>query len=181
MTEDDIRIGESFVGDGANAAHINVVLGTRAALGTAWSTALATPRTGHIPFVAILQPNVPVKPLTLFVNKAPIEHDRHGTLTWGAAQAGVALGVTSAVAAGTISAADADRLLLIAAVWVNPTADDERLVFDNNAAATENALVNAIGGLPAADDVVALMGRPFNPFYDPAAADAVVDLARGDR
>ena len=36
-------IGESFVGDGVNAAHINVVLGRRdGPVGTAWATALAT-------------------------------------------------------------------------------------------------------------------------------------------
>ena len=34
-------IGESFVGDGVNAAHINVVLGRRdGPVGTAWATAL---------------------------------------------------------------------------------------------------------------------------------------------
>jgi 5,6,7,8-tetrahydromethanopterin hydro-lyase len=168
MSENPILIGESFVGEGANAAHINVVLGSRTALGTAWSTALATPRSGHIPFVTILRPNLPVKPLTLFVNKAPIENDRHGTLTWGAAQAGVALGVTRAVAAGDISVEDADRLLLIAAVWVNPAADDDRAIFEHNTEATQAALVNAIRGLPRVEDVLAAADRPYNPFYDPA-------------
>ena len=39
-------------------------------VGTAWATALAMPRPGHAAFVTILRPNLPVKPLTLFVNKA---------------------------------------------------------------------------------------------------------------
>ena len=42
-----------------------------------------------------------VRPFTLFVNKAAIEGERHATLTWGAAQAGVAAGVMDAVAEGT--------------------------------------------------------------------------------
>ncbi len=89
-----LLIGESFVGEGAEAAHINTVLGDRAGpVGTAWATALATPSAGHTPFVAVLEPGIPVKPLTLFVNKAAITGDVHGTLTWGAAQAGVAGGV----------------------------------------------------------------------------------------
>ena len=84
-----MKIGEGFVGEGANAAHINVVLGLRdGPVGTAWATALATPREGHVPFVAVAQPNMPVVPFTLFVNKAAIANDRHGELTWGAAQAG---------------------------------------------------------------------------------------------
>ena len=46
-------IGESFIGEGAEAAHINTVLGDRAGpVGVAWGTALATPRTGHTAFVA---------------------------------------------------------------------------------------------------------------------------------
>ena len=67
-----VLIGESYVGEGAEAAHINTVLGDRdGPVGTAWATALATPRPGHAAFVVILRPNLPVKPLTLFVNKAP--------------------------------------------------------------------------------------------------------------
>ena len=82
---------------------MNTVLGEREGpVGQAWATALATPSAGHAPFVVVLQPGLPVVPFTLFVNKARIEGDDHGRLTWGAAQAGVASGVTDAVAAGTI-------------------------------------------------------------------------------
>ena len=70
----DLLIGESFVGDGADAAHVNVVLGPRdGPAGAAWATALATPRAGHVPFVAIVRPGLAVQPPTLFVNKAAIE------------------------------------------------------------------------------------------------------------
>src|SRR5215471_7508319 len=120
-----MAIGESYVGSGANAAHINTVLGRRdGPVGTAWATALATPRRGHTPFVAVVRPGLPAKPMTLFVNKAPIGSSEHGNLTWGAAQAGVAAGVADAVAAGVIDASRCDELVLIAAVWVNPEATD---------------------------------------------------------
>src|SRR5579859_3188669 len=136
-----MQIGESFIGDGAEAAHINTVLGDREGpVGTAWATSLAMPRPGHIPFVAVLRPSLPVKPFTLFVNKAPIAGDDHANLTWGAAQAGVAGGVADAVADGVIGAADADSKLLIAAVWVNPQAKDANLVYRNNRAAIRAAL-----------------------------------------
>ena len=106
----ELLIGESFVGDGADAAHVNVVLGPRdGPAGTAWATALATPRAGHVPFVAVMQPGLAVQPPTLFVNKAAIEPGRHADLTWGAAQAGVAAGVADAVAEGCIAAAEVDR------------------------------------------------------------------------
>ena len=52
----------------------------------------------------MVRPGLPAKPLTLFVNKAAIAGERHGRLTWGAAQAGVAGGVMDAVAEGAIPA-----------------------------------------------------------------------------
>ncbi len=113
-----MQIGESFIGAGAEAAHINTMLGNRAGpVGMAWASALASPRPGHTAFVAVLRPGLPAKPMTLFVNKASIASDQHGVLTWGAAQAGVVGGGggADAVADSIISAADVDGLLLIAA------------------------------------------------------------------
>jgi len=162
------ELGESFVGDGAEAAHVNTVLG---ALGgpveTAWVTALATPRQGHAAFVATVQPGVAVRPFTLFVNKAPIEDERHARLTWGAAHAGVAAGVMDAVAEGTVPEGEAAALLLIAAVWVNPAAVDERAVFENNRAAATTALRAGREGRPSVAEALAVRGEPFNAYYRP--------------
>ncbi len=161
-----MAIGESFVGEGADAAHINTVLGRRdGPVGTAWATALATPRQGHTPFVAVVRPGLPAKPMTLFVNKAPIASSAHGDLTWGAAQAGVAAGVADAVAAGVIDAAGCDDLVLIAAVWVNPEAADAGLVYQNNREATLNALRGGAANTPQLGDVISASVQPFNPYY----------------
>ena len=160
------QYGESFVGDGADAAHINTVLGLRdGPVGTAWATALATPRTGHIPFVAVVRPGLPVQPYTLFVNKAPIDGDEHGRLTWGAAQAGVANGVAYAVRDRVISSDLVDQLALIVAVWVNPEAGDERAVFENNAAATLAALRLGNAQGPTVADVLQAASSPTNPYF----------------
>ena len=161
-----MQIGESFVGSGVNAAHINTVLGERSGpVGTAWATALATPSAGHVPFMAVLAPGVAVKPLTLFVSKAAIAGEVHGNLTWGAAQAGVAGGVGDAVAKGVVPEASLDDLALIVAVWVNPGADDAEAVYRNNRTATATALANGQAGLPTAADIAAHVARPSNPFY----------------
>lgn len=163
-----IQIGECFVGEGAEAAHVNTVLGPRdGPVGAAWTTALATPTAGHAPFVAVLQPSLPVKPFTLFVNKAAIAGEPHATLTWGAAQAGVAGGVADSVADGVIDAAHVDELVLIAAVWVAPTARDAEAVYRNNRAATRAALAMGRAGAPALDIVLAERARPWNPFFTP--------------
>jgi 5,6,7,8-tetrahydromethanopterin hydro-lyase len=155
-----MEIGESFVGSGADAAHVNTVLGRRdGPVGTAWATALATPSTGHAPFVCVLAPGVPTQPATLFVNKAAIAGDRHAALTWGAAQAGVAAGVRDYVADHQPAV---DQLVLICAVWVDPDAADEELVFANNAAATQAALELGAGfrHAPTTDGM-----EPVNPFF----------------
>jgi 5,6,7,8-tetrahydromethanopterin hydro-lyase len=164
-----VLVGDNFAGDGAEAAHINVVLGDRAGpVGTAWATALATPSAGHAAFVAVLRPGLPVKPLTLFVNKAAIAGAEHSTLTWGAAQAGVAGGVADAVAAGLITAEAAERFVLIAAVWVNPAARDAELVYANNRAAARAAVDAATRSLPDLAAVLAARAAPSNPFFTPA-------------
>jgi 5,6,7,8-tetrahydromethanopterin hydro-lyase len=159
-------IGESYIGEGAEAAHVNTVFGERSGpVGVAWATALASPSAGHAPFVAVVVPGLPVKPMTLFVNKAPIAGDEHGILTWGAAQAGVAGGVADAVSEGILSEADADQNLIIAAVWVNPAARDAEKVYANNRTATREALRAGAEGTPHMAEVLVARHRPFNPFY----------------
>lgn len=163
---DPSLIGESFAGSGPNAAHLNVVLGRKGGpVETAWTTALATPRQGHIPFVVVLRPNVPVKPLTLFVNKADLRGERHSTLTWGAAQAGVARGVATAVADGVVPASGVDELLLIAAVWVDWAADDASTVYENNVAATRDGLAAAVEARPRVEEILPGRDAPANPFF----------------
>lgn len=184
------QFGESFVGEGANAAHLNTVLGTKGGpVETAWVTSLATPTPGLVRFVTVLQPGLPVKPMTLFVPKSAIEGETHARMTWGPAQAGVAAGVATAVTRGIVAPWDEDSkrliarigepssqaamfrkmlvddLLLIAAVWVDPAADDADAVFANNRDATLGALEAGARQLPSLEEVLAAREKPFNPFY----------------
>jgi 5,6,7,8-tetrahydromethanopterin hydro-lyase len=162
------ELGESFVGEGDEAAHVNTVLGAVGGpVETAWMTALATPRAGHVAFVATVTPGTAVRPFTLFVNKAAIEGERHATLTWGAAHAGVASGVMAAVAEGTVPEGEATALLVIAAVWVSPQAADERAVFENNREATLAALRAGRAGLPTVAEALAARDAPHNAYYRP--------------
>jgi len=150
-----------------NAAHVNTVLGPREGpVGSAWVTALATPRPGFAAFVAIAQPGVAVVPPTLFVNKAAIDGETHGKLTWGAAQAGVARGVGLALEEGVIDRSEAGDLVLIAAVWVNPSADATQAVYENNVSATLRALRNGMSGGPGLDEFLAAARAPFNPYFE---------------
>lgn len=154
------QFGEAFAGEGVNAAHVNTVLGRRdGPVGTAWATALATPSVGHVPFVVVARPNLPVVPFTLFVNTATIASPSHAALTRGAAQAGVAAGVLD------LHRADPDgELCIIAAVWVDPSADDEEAVFEHNRTAVAAAVNLGAAGGPWSGHLEAV-ASPENPFF----------------
>ena len=108
---------------------------------------------------------MPVKPPTLFVNKAEIRGEQHGLLHWGAAQAAVARGVLESVAAGTIPLGEVEELALIAAVWVDWSASDEEEVYANNVEATRGALAAAAEGRPRLEDLLGIACEPANPFF----------------
>ena len=106
-----VQIGESYVGEGMEAAHVNTVLGERSGpVGVAWTTALgdADARPRAVPRRHPARARRCSRP-TLFVNKATIAGERHAEMTWGAAQAAVAAGVADCVADDTIKARVARR------------------------------------------------------------------------
>ncbi len=163
-------IGESFVGSGPNAAHINVVVGPKdGPAGAAWAGALSSPSAGHLPYMVVLQPGVPAKPMTVFINKAALSGPEHENMTWGPAQAGVAKGVTDCLLDGTLPPEAEDGWCVIAAVWVNPAASDAHEVYRNNLAAAHGAVTAAIHRMPKLDAVRAAAAAPSNPFYTPKA------------
>jgi 5,6,7,8-tetrahydromethanopterin hydro-lyase len=164
-----IFIGEGFVGDGANAAHINLILGDKAALGQAYALAAASPGPGHVPFQVVLKPNLPAKPTTLFVAKAVLRDAAHERMTWGPAQAGVAAGMTDALFANALPPEARDGWLAIALVWVDWTADDAQAVYANNRAATRLAAERAMAAdWPALDALREGPADVHNPFFTPA-------------
>jgi 5,6,7,8-tetrahydromethanopterin hydro-lyase len=158
-------IGEAFIGEGQNAAHVTTMLGPRdGAVGTAWALAIASPSPGHAPFMVFLQPGLSVQPPTLFVNRVALGSQVHTEMTLGPAHAGVAAGVTKAVQKFG-DQIDVDALALIASVWIDLEAYDADAVYMNNKAATTAALRSGMEHLPALDEVVANVDAPWNPSY----------------
>ena len=165
-----IFIGEAFEGEGAEAAHINLILGPKSELGGAYALAAASPGPGHIPFQAVLRPNVPAKPITLFVAKAVSRGEHHDRLTWGPAQAGVAAGITEAYLANVLPAEAGDAWVAIALVWVDPAADDAEAVYANNHAAARHAAERALQpGWPSREALADGLKHIGNPFFTPAS------------
>jgi formaldehyde-activating enzyme len=151
VTVDDLdgRIGEGWSGEAPNGSHVNIVLARRGSpTAAAAISMLAHPAPGHTPVLVCVGPTQaeyePVWPPTLMMNKATAVDDRHQTLTWGAAQLGIAQGVLDAVADGLIEASG--DLLVLVAVWVDPAAQDETAVRNANRAATRKALGVCVEG-----------------------------------
>jgi 5,6,7,8-tetrahydromethanopterin hydro-lyase len=152
----DGRVGEAWSGEAPNGSHINVVVGRRGSpTAAAILGALTSPRPGHLPFLACLELGVAIRPRTVVVNKSTIEGDLHGRITWGAAQLGIAQGVMDAVGDGLIDPADADDLVLLVPVWVDPAAEDETAVRVANRTATRAAIVDAVS--PASADQIRML------------------------
>ena len=162
-----IHIGEAFEGAGGEAAHINLILGPKAELGQAYALAAASPGPGHIPFQAVVKPNLPAVPATLFVAKAVLRDAGHERMTWGPAQAGVAAGITEALLSGALPPLAEEQWVAIALVWVDPAASDAEAVFANNRAATLAAARRAIDGGPSREALADGLRSISNPFFTP--------------
>ena len=164
----DGRMGEAWAGEAPNGAHVNVVVARRGSpTAAAIVGALASPRPGHLPFLACVRLGDLVRPATVIVNKATLEGQTLPKLTWGAAQLGVAQGILDAVADSVIDAGEAAELVLLVPVWVDAAASDETALRLANRAATLAAIENALRP-PTADDVRALAARrdgAWNAFY----------------
>jgi 5,6,7,8-tetrahydromethanopterin hydro-lyase len=165
-----IRIGEGYVGNKPDAAHINLYLGSKdGPIAGAFTSAAASPGPGHIPFQVILKPNTPAKPVTLFIAKAVLQHGpAHENMTWGPAQAGVGAGITKALLDGVLPKEAEDGWLAIAAVWVSPAATDAEAVYANNKEATYIAAQRAMtDGWPTRAALAEALASIGNPFYTP--------------
>src|SRR3981081_4276477 len=137
----NVWYAEAWAGEVPNAAHLNLAVGLKVGpIEQALLAAMALPRSGTIPFFTVLQPNWPVKPFTLFVNKADMRSEEHSRLTWGPAQAGIAGGMLTAVQRGIIAADRVDDYLAIVTVWVDWNADNDEEVYQNN----KDAMLRAV-------------------------------------
>jgi 4-hydroxy-tetrahydrodipicolinate synthase len=164
-----LRIGEALAGDGADVAHIDLMLGKKdGPLGEAYAKAKANPTPGHEPLLAILEPNVLVKPVTLMVPTVTIKNMRQASMVYGPAQAGVAKAVADSLADGSIPKDLGEELIVIANVFVHPSAINRQRVYINNYKAMRHAIRKAIEGRPLVDEVIENKDRSKHPFkYTP--------------
>src|SRR6185436_3635898 len=97
-------IGEALVGDGNEIAHIDLLIGSKdGPVGHAFASALARQSEGHTNLLAVLTPNLAVKPATVMITKVTIKGMKQAVQMFGPAQAAVAKAVADSVADGVIN------------------------------------------------------------------------------
>ncbi len=164
-----MRIGEALAGKDAEVAHIDLIIGEKTGpLGEAYAKAKTAPSAGHEPLLAILEPNLAVKPTTVIVPTVTIKSMRQASMVYGPAQTAVAKAVADSVADGTIPRAAVDDLIIIANVFVHPTAVNRQRVYINNYKAMRHALRKAIENRPTIEEILENKERSKHPFkYSP--------------
>jgi len=164
-----LRVGEALAGQGSDVAHIDLLIGDKGGpVADAFARAKAMPAAGHEPLLAILEPNLSVKPITMIVPTVRITSMRQASMVYGPAQAAVAKAVVDSVADGTIPTKATDELIIIANVFVHPTAVDRQRVYINNYKAMRHAIRKTMEAKPSVDELVDNKDRSKHPFkYTP--------------
>ena len=156
MAINNVRVGESLVGDGNEVAHIDLILGPRgSAAETAFCTGLVNNKDGFTSLLAVVSPNVPAKPNTMMFNKVTMKGAKQAVQMFGPAQRAVARAVMEAVSEGTIPADEADDLYVCVGVFIHWEAEDDAKIEQYNYQATKEAIERAVAGTPSVQDVLA--------------------------
>jgi 5,6,7,8-tetrahydromethanopterin hydro-lyase len=158
-------IGEALVGEGNEVAHIDLLIGSKdGPVGSAFANALARQSEGHSNLLAVLAPNVAVKPSTVMITKVTIKGAKQAVQMFGPAQAAVAKAVADSVAADVIPKGDAENLVIVCGVFIHWLAEDDKKIYEYNYQATIDAIANAMKGSPTAEEMIAQKDKAAHPF-----------------
>ena len=159
-------IGEALVGEGNEVAHIDLLIGDKdGPVGVAFANALSDQKAGHSNLLAVLEPNLAVKPATVMITKVTIKGARQAVQMFGPAQKAVADAVAESVAEGVIPKDQAENLVIVCGVFIHWEAADDKKIYEYNRDATKLSIERAMKGEPTADEMVAKKDDAKHPFF----------------
>ncbi len=172
---DRVLVGEALVvenrpgiencPDLRNVAHIDLVMGPRGSHAEeAFCRTLTDQKQGANGLLAIVAPNMMVKPATVMFNKVTIKNEKQAVQMFGPAQRGVAMAVMDCVADGTIPKEEVENVFICVGVYISTRADMDERVQDWNYQATKQAIKNAVNGEPKIDTLLANYKDSSHPF-----------------
>ena len=178
-------VGEALIGDGAEVAHIDLLMGDKEGpIGTAFAHAVSQLSAGHTPLLAVIRPNLLTKPVTLVIPKVTLKTMTQVNEMFGPVQAAVAKAVADCVEEGVFSAVDIENVVILASAFVHPDAVDYNKIYRYNYGATKLAIHRAFDKFPDAKTLVyekdrtahAIMGFKVTRLWDPPYLQVALDL-----
>ncbi|HSX24506.1 MAG TPA: formaldehyde-activating enzyme [Candidatus Andersenbacteria bacterium] len=158
-------VGEALSGDGNEIAHIDLLIGDKSGpVGVAFANALANQSQGHSNLLAVLTPNLAVKPATVMITKVSIKGAKQAVQMFGPAQYAVAKAVADSVAAGVIPKDQAEKLCIVCGVFIHWDANDNKKIFQYNYDATKLAIARAMKNEPSVEEMVEKKDSAKHPF-----------------
>ncbi|MCS3923548.1 bifunctional 5,6,7,8-tetrahydromethanopterin hydro-lyase/3-hexulose-6-phosphate synthase [Methanosalsum natronophilum] len=179
-----LLIGEALIGEGPELAHIDLLAGDKnGPVGQAFANGMTQLSAGHTPLLSVVRPNLLAKPATLIVPKVTVKNMDQASQVFGPAQAAVAKAVSDSVEEGVIKKEDAEDLVLVVSVFIDPSASDYNRIYRYNYGATKLAVKRAFDGFPDVDTVLhekdrashAIMGFKVSRLWDPPYLQVALD------
>ncbi|MCA9079591.1 MAG: formaldehyde-activating enzyme [Planctomycetaceae bacterium] len=160
------RVGEALCGEGNEIAHIDLIIGDKSGpAGIAFANALSTQSHGHSNLLAVLEPNLAVKPATVMITKVTIKGAKQAVQMFGPAQRAVADAVADCVQSGVIPKDQAESLCIVCGVFIHWDAADDSKIYQYNYEATKLSIERAMKDEPSADEMLAKKDSSSHPFY----------------
>ena len=158
-------VGESLVGEGNEVAHIDLLIGDKSGpVGVAFANALANQSAGHSNLLAVLTPNLAVKPSTVMITKVTIKGAKQAVQMFGPAQYAVAKAVADSVAEGVIPKDQCEKLCIVCGVFIHWEAADDKKIFQYNYEATKLSIARAMKNEPSGAEVISKKDAAKHPF-----------------
>ena len=178
-------IGEALIGDGAELAHIDLIVGDKEGpVGAAFANALSQLSAGHTPLLAVIRPNLLTKPATLVIPKVTLKNVDQVNEMFGPVQAAVAKAVADCLEEGVFKEVDIDKIVILASPFLHPEAKDYNKIYRYNYGAMKLALRRAFEQFPDAKTLIyekdrqahAIMGFKVQRLWDPPYLQVALDL-----
>jgi bifunctional enzyme Fae/Hps len=178
-------IGEALVGDGPELAHVDLMIGDKAGpVGQAFANGLSQLSAGHTPLLAVVRPNLMTKPATLVIPKVTLKKGEQVREMFGPVQAAVAKAVADALEEGVFGDLDVDDTVVLASIYLDPSAADYNRIYRFNYGATKLALARALERFPPRETLLhekdraahAVMGFKVQRLWDPPYLQVALDL-----
>ncbi|MGD0535501.1 MAG: bifunctional 5,6,7,8-tetrahydromethanopterin hydro-lyase/3-hexulose-6-phosphate synthase [Methanoregula sp.] len=178
-------VGEALIGEGAELAHIDLLLGNKEGpVGSAFANAVSQLSVGHTPLLAVVRPNLLTKPATVVIPKVTLKGMEQVNEMFGPVQAAVAKAVADSLEEGVFDNLDIEDIVILASAFVHPDARDYNRIYRYNYGATKLAIRRALDKFPDVKTLVyekdraahGIMGFKVQRLWDPPYLQVAMDL-----